>query len=106
MLAMITKTQEFMLSAEESLTLAQSLANVSRHYDVEIAAKTLDWTNLIMVAGTMYGSRLAAMRYRKQAERMQRPPETPIAKTDADIVQEFSGRPPENFEPGLGAFAT
>lgn len=104
MLAMITKTQEFMLSADESITLAQSLANVSRHYDVEIAAKTLDWTNLIMVAGTMYGSRLATIRIRKQMERAQRPqPETPLRKTGEEIVQEYSGSPPADFEPGMGA---
>lgn len=102
MLAMITKTQEFMLNADESVMLAQAMANVSRHYDVQVAEKTLDWTQLIMVAGTVYGSRLAAMKLRKQMERANRETNAPKAPT-AEEINLTAARVPEEYEPGLGA---
>lgn len=84
--------------------LAEATANVSRHYDVQIAAKTTDWISLMMVCGTVYGSRMAAIRYRKRMERAATPPApAPTKKTDAEIVTEFSGVPPADYEPGLGA---
>jgi len=102
MLAMLTKTQEWALDASEAMMLAEATANVSRHYDVQIAAKTTDWISLMMVCGTVYGSRLAAIRYRKREERAANPtsPAAPVKKSNAEIVEEFSGKVPDDFQPG------
>ncbi len=69
MLAGITHSQELMLDPTEATQLAQATANVSRHYGVAMAAKTVDWINFAMVAGGIYGTRLIAIRMRRQYER-------------------------------------
>ena len=49
------------LSREEAAALAQAIANVQRHYDSRISARTLDWIALVQAAGMIYGSRLVTM---------------------------------------------
>jgi hypothetical protein len=69
MLAGITKTEELMLDHSEAKSLAEATANVARHYDVSVSAKALDWSNLVMALGMVYGTRLVAIRARRGAER-------------------------------------
>lgn len=100
MLAMITKTQEFLLDETEAKMLAQATANVSRHYDVQMAAKTVDWTNLLMVCGTVYGTRLMAVRNRKNTERRANPPAPKANSVKPAVV----GEPPADYVPGMEAW--
>ena len=92
MLAALTKTQELYLSQDEALMLAQASANVARHYDVQMAAKTVDWVNLAMALGNVYGTRLAAIKMRSSVERKERAatakpaPANPADTTFAGIV--------------------
>lgn len=95
MLAALTKTQEMELAPDEAMNLAQAIANVSRHYDVQLAAKTIDWTNLLMAAATVYGTRLMAMRMRVAAERKARPPKSVNPTNSANA-------PSSNDTPGVG----
>jgi len=69
MLAGITKTAELALSPPEAKSLAEAVANVSRHYDVSVSAKALDWSNLVMALGMVYGTRLIAIRTNRRAAR-------------------------------------
>lgn len=69
MLASLTKVNELSIEKEEAATLAQAISNVSRHYDVAANQQTLDWANLIMVCGSLYGSRMFAYRLRKSSEK-------------------------------------
>ncbi len=62
MLAMMTKVPELMMSEMEAKTLATSIANVSRHYDVGATQKTMDWANLAFVGASIYGTRFLAVR--------------------------------------------
>ncbi len=69
MLAGITKTSELELEKEEAEKLAQSIANVGRHYNMAMSAKMVDWTALMMVLGSVYGTRFTAIRMRRIMER-------------------------------------
>lgn len=72
MLAGMTRVQEIALSPDEAKSLAQATANVARHYDVSVSAKALDWTNLIMALGMVYGTRVVAMRNRARSAKANR----------------------------------
>jgi len=65
MLAAITKTQELAIDQTEANMLATGIANVSRHYDFAATQKSIDWANLLMVAGTIYGTRIYAIRAKR-----------------------------------------
>lgn len=93
LLASLTKSQEFFLDAEEAKTLAQASANVSRHYGVAMAAKTVDWINLGMVVSMIYGTRLAAIRMRKRGERPAKKSEQPASQNDP-----YAGLPPDYLD--------
>ena len=69
MLAVLTKVPELMLAKDDAKQLAVGICNVSRHYNVQAAQKTIDWTNLMMVAGTIYGAKLMLARQRIQQQK-------------------------------------
>jgi len=69
MLAGITRVSELEMEQEEASKLAGAMANVARHYDMQASAKAMDWTNLIFVAGSLYGTRFAAIRLRRIMEK-------------------------------------
>lgn len=71
MLAGLTKAHELALEPSEAKSLAQGIANVASHYDVQTSTKALDWTNLIMVCGMIYGTRIVAIRERRRNARPQ-----------------------------------
>lgn len=68
MLASMMQAPGLALDKEESTRLAEATANVARHYNVEASEKALDWTNLIMALGMIYGPRLIEFR-RVQGEK-------------------------------------
>lgn len=68
MLAGITSTPELEIDKSESQNLAQAIAEVTKHYDVEVAEKTIAWSNLLMVCGMIYGTRIVAIRNRHKNE--------------------------------------
>lgn len=69
MLAALTSIKEMELDKDEAKALSSAAANVARHYDVSASQKSLDWANLVMVAGSLYGSRIFAYRLRRSTER-------------------------------------
>lgn len=72
-LAGISKTPEIEFSEDESKKLGAAIVNVGRHYNLAVAEKTMDWTNLLMCAGMIYGSKLIAIKMRKASDRAARP---------------------------------
>lgn len=117
MLSGITQTPELALDISEAANLAQALDTVNKFYNVEVAEKTIAWTNLAMVAGMIYGTRLVAIRMRRQSERRAPPRDvTPNKAQDnttdapqaASTEAAYSGIPDDfvptaNF-PGMGPF--
>ena len=61
-----------MLDEKEALELSKASVNVSRHYGFAPSSKSVDWANLIMTLGAVYGTRLIAVRNRKRSERPQK----------------------------------
>lgn len=72
MLAGATKNPELAFTVDESERMAAAIANVSRHYNVQVAEKTMDWVNLSMCLGSVYGGKFMAIKLRKKAERSAR----------------------------------
>ena len=66
-----------MLDPKEAAQLAQAIANVQRHYESVISAKTLDWSRLVMTLGTIYGSRALAIGMRRKAAAKKPPQQSP-----------------------------
>lgn len=91
MLAGITRTSEFALDKAEAKQLAEGISNVSRHYDIAATQKSMDWTNLLMLLGMIYGTRIYAVRARRAAAKK----DTPRQASSADNV----------IIPGVGTFS-
>lgn len=68
---------EIQLSPEEAKEFADAAVNVAKHYDIGASAKALAWTDLAMVAGSIYGVRVMAVMGRKQAARSGMAPPRP-----------------------------
>src|SRR5215469_16308537 len=47
----------WLLDDEDGKRYAQAVANVARHYDIEVAQKTVDWLNLLGIAAYIEGTR-------------------------------------------------
>lgn len=73
LLAIVTRAEELAVDEEEAIKLAEASALVARHYNVEVAAKTTDWINLAIVAGSIYAPRIVAMRMRATENRQSAP---------------------------------
>jgi hypothetical protein len=69
MLAAICKTPELELGKEESENLANATANVAKHYDITASEKALDWGNLCLTLGVVYGPRFVMINARRKEER-------------------------------------
>lgn len=100
MLAGMTRTPEFALDQKEAKSVAEALANVSRHYDVSVSAKALDWTNLIMALGMVYGTRVFAIRNRRMNERAERAKPVGPAPMEVDPTVFTDPLDPSTFVPG------
>jgi hypothetical protein len=66
--ATMLKAPELMLAPEEAQSLAAAIGQVAEHYDLGMSETALAWTNLAMVAGTIYGTRVFAYAQRTKAE--------------------------------------
>lgn len=71
-LSVLLKAPEFELTEEEAHKIAEAGTRVSRHYNMTATAKSVDFANLAIVLGTAYGSRVMAMKMRKDMERDER----------------------------------
>jgi hypothetical protein len=71
MLAMGLSNPAWELSKEEARTIAESSANVARHYNATISPKVADWIVLGGVLATIYGSRLAPMVFARFSKKPQ-----------------------------------
>ena len=100
MLAGITRVPELALAQPESDELAKALNTVSAFYNVEVAEKTLAWINLSMVAGTIYGTRLMAIRARRVEARQSRQKDAPTPQAEATVFD--AAEPPADYFPGFG----
>lgn len=89
MLAALTSTEELGIDKDEAKTLAEAAAAVGRHYDMNVPAKTVDWYNLIMVAGTVYGPRISFL---ISKGRNRRAP-APKVETIIDVPKPLKARP-------------
>lgn len=86
MLASITRVEELAITPDESASLAGALHHVNSFYNIPMAEKTLAWVNLSMVAGTIYGTRILAIRARRQnTRRAASEPTTPTPGFDASM---------------------
>lgn len=54
------------IDSEEAKVLATGVSNVARHYDISATEKTLDWANLFMALGAVYGPRIMLADWRKK----------------------------------------
>lgn len=61
MVAAATGFDKLAINQTEANTLAKAVATVQNHYPMHVSAKALAWTNLFMVAGSVYGSRVVAI---------------------------------------------
>lgn len=79
MAATWTKASELALEPMEAEALATASGRVARHYakfGKLFSEKTIDWCNLLMVAGGVYGTRMFAIKKRIEAEMaLKRPPQ-------------------------------
>ena len=87
MLAMATKIEQLSLTETESSDLAKAVVNVQRHYPVHASAKALDWANLCMVAGAVYGSRIVAVWADNKAKEKERRDNAPPMNTVTPFPQ-------------------
>lgn len=60
-----TKQELLALEPEESRTIAEAAANVAKHYNVPVNEKTAAWIGLVTAVGTIYGSKIAAIKLAK-----------------------------------------
>lgn len=66
------KTPELEVSRPEMHDWLENVKAVARHYEVELAQKTVDWTTLIFSTGVIWGSRAVAITIRTEAEKQRR----------------------------------
>ena len=96
MLAGITRVSELAIDNSEATMLAGAINNVARHYDMGATQKQLDWTNLFMAVGMIYGTRFVAIRAKRKEEPIQPSPmpQTPPrnANGDASYMQQPKSR--------------
>jgi len=69
MLAVATGMDKLAINQTEAGTLAQAVCQVQQYYPTHISAKSMAWANLIMVAGSVYGSRAVAIWADNQADK-------------------------------------
>ncbi|MDE2104815.1 MAG: hypothetical protein KGL39_46695 [Patescibacteria group bacterium] len=61
------------LSPDEAKEFADAAVNVAKHYDIGASAKAIAWTDLAMVAGSIYGVRAMTIMNRKHDQQRQGP---------------------------------
>lgn len=56
------KVDLLMIDKREANAMAKAIGEVAKHYPVKVDPKMAAWTNLVMVAGAVYGPRIAVAR--------------------------------------------
>lgn len=102
MLAGITKTDELALDPAEAHNLAEATAKVGRHYNMAMSAQAIDWTNLFMTIGAVYGPRVMAIRIRRMAARPAAQPRAAATPRPAPESAAPSNGTRTTFIPGVG----
>lgn len=82
-IAAIAHAPDFALDAEEAEKLAKASCNVMRHYDVRTTQKAMDWAQLCIAMGVVYGPRIMMLAARKR-ERPETAPPSPDMEYAAD----------------------
>ena len=62
---------ELALTEKQAKSLAESIVEVSKYYEVAVSAKAQAWGMLLLTAGSIYGSKIVAISRRKKAEKAQ-----------------------------------
>lgn len=77
MLASFLQAPEWALEEKEAQEVANAAVAVSRHYNVATTQKAIDWTNLAMVLGAVYGTRIvvASRKKKERAQDVNQPPQ-------------------------------
>jgi hypothetical protein len=69
MLAVRTGVPEVEITPDEGAQFMKAVQNVMRHYSVKTTQKTMDFVALFGVAAAIYGPRVAAYKFRTDAEK-------------------------------------
>jgi hypothetical protein len=84
--AKVLECPELQLAEEEGKALAQAVQRVNEQYTTQLNPKILAWMQLAMVAGSIYGTRIYAIRARQQSAAAGSPQARPVApKNVVDI---------------------
>lgn len=67
-LAKITACPEFELDEDEAKKMATCCMNVMRHYNIKTSQKAIDWGNLLITGGLIYGARIYKISERHKTE--------------------------------------
>lgn len=92
-LATALKSDLFRLDRSEAEQINEAINKVSRHYNVEIAAKTMDWCNLVTVLCAVYGTRIFTARMAAKA--------AAPAETGGDTIIIPGVGPVHGMQPGM-----
>ena len=68
-LAKATKTPELALDEIECKNMATACLNVMQHYNIKASQKAIDWGNLLLTCGLIYGGKMSSISQRKDEER-------------------------------------
>lgn len=88
------------IDENEAKTLATGISNVARHYDVGATEKTLDWCNLFMALGMVYGTRIVSINMDLQARKKAKAAKEPDVQDIGTFSNGQFANP--NFVPGAG----
>jgi hypothetical protein len=68
LLAVTLSAPELAWKDDEAKIVAENMVAVSRHYDIQASQKAIDWGNLVIALGTVYGRKVVPMAMRKSRE--------------------------------------
>jgi hypothetical protein len=83
----------------EAEFLAQSAADVARHYGGIADQKTLDWFNLVQCLAMVYGARIYAIRSNPKPKPAPRPQGPQAVRTTQGAPQHHPSTPANSFDP-------
>jgi hypothetical protein len=86
LLAVTLSAPELAWKDDEAKIVAENMVAVSRHYNIEASQKTIDWGNLIVALGTVYGKKVVPLIVRKGRE-------TTAARKAASVNAGFTASP-------------
>lgn len=99
-LAGMAKAKELELDVAEAKQIAAAYANVARHYNWAVNEKAADWYNLMTAVGAIYGSKLFAMKMRREKELLDKKTNMSPAPTPVTVTPETNSKssPPSGLQ--------